>query len=595
VSDTIGDAAVAKEGKLHPAPDVGDILFVFIILIPLMVLPNLLFGDGSTGWHLVTGDYVLNNHAVPRQDLFSYAFPDKPWVAYEWLSDAVMAGLVRVGGLNLLAVAVSSAIGLLFMILYDRCRKEGCHFFIVLIICMIGILVSAMHWLARPHIFTFFGVLIFYSALEDYYRRTISSTRMIITLALYMVLWVNCHPAFVLGFALILIYLCSSVATALYYAHGKLRTERWQSVRTYAIALAATFVATLCNPYGYSLYTYIAQYLKGSAVLAATDEFLSPVFHYGLHATCLELLFATFVIGLAISVKRLSLPQLLCCIAFSHLALNAVRNMPLAVIILLPAIALLLSKTRLSQPALPESSAPSESTASQSAPSDSSPSTSTPSDSSPSESAAPQSTPSTSTPADSSPSTSTPTASTLPAVWWTIFVRKWNRFGDMIHDMEWQCKMHLLPIATVILLSITAMMHGNILGTQWLDSGFDPKTKPTTTLDYLKKQELAGTLKANKGFNFDNWGGYITYKIGTRVFIDDRADFYGERYYLQYSVLSQVLPGWKDALKKEDIQWLLFPKDSRLAQALMAEAGWKIAAQDAASYLLVRPVTATAQ
>jgi hypothetical protein len=73
------------------------------------------------------------------------------------------------------------------------------------------------------------------------------------------------------------------------------------------------------------------------------------------------------------------------------------------------------------------------------------------------------------------------------------------------------------------------------------------------------------------------------------VFIDDRADFYGERYYLHYSILSQVLPGWRDLLKKDDFQWVLFPKDSRLAQVLLAEAGWKIAAQDPASYLLVRP------
>lgn len=552
MSDTVSDTAAAKPDKKPAAfdlsklmPDVGDILFCCVISIPLMMLPNLLFGDGSTGWHLVTGNYVLDNHCVPRQDLFSYSFADKPWVAYEWLSDALMAALVRVGGLNLLTVAVSSAIGLLFMILYDRCRKEGCHFFLVLMISMVGILVSAMHWLARPHIFVFFGVLIFSSALEDFYRRTISSTRLLITLALYMVLWVNCHPLFLLGFILILIYLCSSMATAIYYAPGELRTQRLQSARALALALLFTFVASLCNPYGFGLYSYILQYLHGSAVLAATDEFLSPVFHYGLHPTCLEILFASFIIGLSISLKRLTLPRLLCCIAFSHLALTAVRNMPLAVIILLPAIAQLLSKTSFDPPQTGVSAEASQ---------------------------------------------ASDFHRSLPAAWWTnLVVRKWNYYGDMIHDEEWKYKMHAVPIVTAILLSIIAIMGGKVAGTEILASGFDAKNKPTTTLEFLKKQEGDGKLSANKGFNFDNWGGYINYKIGTRVFIDDRADFYGEKYYLQYSILSQVLPGWQDLLKKEDFQWVLFPKDSRLAQALMTAAGWKIAAQDPASYLLVRP------
>jgi hypothetical protein len=263
-----------------------------------------------------------------------------------------------------------------------------------------------------------------------------------------------------------------------------------------------------------------------------------------LHATCLEILFAAFVIGLSISLKRLSLPRLLCCIAFCHLALTAVRNMPLAVIILLPAIAQLLSKTSFTSPLI---EAPTE---------------------------------------DASQTLS---GDLLPAVWWTKLGQRWSRLGSGIDDMEWLCKMHLLPILAVIFLSITAIMGGKILGTDILASGFDAKNKPTATLEFLKKQETAGTLKENKGLNLDNWGGYINYKIGTRVFIDDRADFYGERYYLHYSILSQVLPGWRDLLKKDDFQWVLFPKDSRLAQVLMAEAGWKVAAQDPASYLLVRP------
>ncbi len=112
-----------------------------------------------------------------------------------------------------------------------------------------------------------------------------------------------------------------------------------QRLYTLALTLVTCCLATLVNPYGTGLHQYTFAYLKGTSVLAATDEFLSPVFHGALQPTCLELLFAFFIVGLALSKNRLSMPRLLACLVFSHLALSAVRNLPLFVIVVLPAIA----------------------------------------------------------------------------------------------------------------------------------------------------------------------------------------------------------------------------------------------------------------
>src|SRR5258708_4071785 len=103
----------AAISKASPLPDLGDIIFLVLVYLLLLLRPDLLFADGSTGWHLVTGNYILNQHAIPHNDLISYTFPNKPWVAYEWLSDLVMALAVKIGGLNLLAVGSSCAIALM--------------------------------------------------------------------------------------------------------------------------------------------------------------------------------------------------------------------------------------------------------------------------------------------------------------------------------------------------------------------------------------------------------------------------------------------------------------------------------------------------
>src|SRR5437588_12205325 len=75
-------------------PSFSDCFFL-AILVWLFVAGvsgwKALLMDGDTGWHIRTGEYILNHGTVPRQDLFSYSKPDAQWFAWEWLSDVVFA------------------------------------------------------------------------------------------------------------------------------------------------------------------------------------------------------------------------------------------------------------------------------------------------------------------------------------------------------------------------------------------------------------------------------------------------------------------------------------------------------------------------
>ena len=37
-------------------------------------------GDFDTGWHLATGRYLLQHHAIPATDVLSYTSPGAPWL-----------------------------------------------------------------------------------------------------------------------------------------------------------------------------------------------------------------------------------------------------------------------------------------------------------------------------------------------------------------------------------------------------------------------------------------------------------------------------------------------------------------------------------
>jgi hypothetical protein len=534
--------------KQTPLPDVGDIIFFLMMYIMLFLRPSFVFGDGSTGWHIFTGKMILESasHAIPTTDFMTYGIhAGKPWVAYEWLSDLVMATLVQLGGMNLLAVFVSGAIALLFLLLYERCRQEGCHFVTALVITVLGALTSSIHWLARPHLFTFFGVYIFATVLEDRYRGRIKGLRFFLPLILFMIVWANAHPGFIVGFAMIGLYLVCSIINFIVFSDSTSRAASTLKIRDNAIALAVTALATIANPYGIKLYSYLSHYLKTSqAILAATQEYLSPNFHSDFAPVCLALLFGIFAFSLTASLKRLTMPRFLLCLVFAFLALTAVRHMPLFVIVALPAIAQLFSSVK--------------------------------------------------------PITQLNTGETapapVPATWWQNLVAKLKEVGDGFSENEAICQMHLVPILTVLTFSLASIFgHGNfLLGS--LTSGFDTDSLPgPKMLAYITEKEKSGELKPNAGFNYDNWGGYLRFSLydkehplNSRVFIDDRADFYGDKYYQDYALVSQALPGYQNVLDKNKINWVIFPANSRLGAILKDSPDWTLAQKDAASYLLVR-------
>lgn len=508
-----------------PLPDAGDMLFIFLASLTLFMLPNFLFGDGSTGWHIVTGMHILDTGSIPHTDILTSSHAERPWVAYQWLTDVIMALLVKAGGLNLLAVACSVTISSLFLMLYDRMRRDGVSVFPSLFFVVVGSLLSAMHFLARPHLLNFWGVYIFSTKLEDFYRGRLDFKKLCLWLIPTMILWTNMHPAFALGIGISGIYFVAILFGCFFNSDAEGAKNNFQRLKSLFILLVALCAVTLVNPYGIELHQYIYLYLKTkTAVVSQTDEFQSPAFHGDLHSICLEILFFALLAGLFRAAKNISLPRFLTVVTFAHMALQAKRNMPLFAIVALPAIGELLGHMKLFG------------------------------------------------------SIATENQNVLQKV----IARGRKAFSDF-EAQELQCKMHVVPIVFSLFLAVAAFMGGSVAGNQILNSGFNPKDKPTKTLDYVVKNNLD---PAN-GFNYDNWGGFLRYKTGKRVFIDDRADFFPESFYLEYASCSRALPGFEKVFEKYHLYWVIMPSNSLLGGELSKNPDWKLVAEDKASKLFV--------
>jgi hypothetical protein len=83
------------------APSMSDLFFIALVSWLFIFGASgwkSLLGDGDTGWHIRTGQYILAHHAVPTQDLFSFSRPGAPWFAWEWLTDVLYAGCSKWAG-----------------------------------------------------------------------------------------------------------------------------------------------------------------------------------------------------------------------------------------------------------------------------------------------------------------------------------------------------------------------------------------------------------------------------------------------------------------------------------------------------------------
>lgn len=562
-------ATASGELKRLPMPDVGDCIFLFVMWLNLFVIPNHLFEDGSTGWHLVAGDFILNTLSIPYVDLFSNSFPQKAWVAYEWLYDLLMALVLEIGGFKLLAVVLTAAIGFLFLSIYDRMRQEGAGIAMSFTLVIVAILTSAMHWLARPHLVTFLCVWIFSTTLEDFYRGRLRVNTMFYRLCPLMLFWVNCHPAFMLGLVITVIFVVSVMVQSLMNAIESERVRFKQQSKHLLILFAALFAITFINPYGYHLHQYILGYLRGSEILAATDEYLSPVFKGGFHPTCLEILFFAFAYGLYVCQKRLTMPGFLMVLAFGYASLTAQRNMPLYAIVATPYIGGLLARHSLNGTVSSVGNEAMEGVSSKSA----SESYTEANETSASESSFGT--------ASGDGQSAPPSAPTEPPANFGARIKK------SLADFEAQeayCKMHLLPIAYTMFLVVIAISGGSFMNKPFLTSTFDPKLMPIETTEYVKRNHV----DMKHVFNYDNWGGYLRYSLGQRVFIDDRADFYGHDFYAKYTAVMVAAEGWQKLLLDSQIDWVLFPKNTVLSETLKKDKDWKVAAEDQSSFLFQR-------
>jgi hypothetical protein len=299
-----------------------------------------LLADGDVGWHIRTGEYILDHHAVPRQDLYSFSKPGAPWYAWEWLSDTAFAVLFRAGGLKGIVLFAGVAISLFATTLMRRMIRRNVNMFIAVVISLLGVGSASMHFLARPHIFTLLLISVSMWLLER--DRDVPAKQSWLPGNLWWLvplslLWTNLHGGFLVLTAILGVATVGAGIEALLTA-GTLRGKNWMPAVRYATLTVSCAVVSLVNPYGWGLHQHVVEYLRSDWIRNVIQEFQSPSFRNEGMLQFEALLFIGLIAAGSL-FRRRHIIEGLWILLFAYLALSSVRHVPVFIAVTIPLIA----------------------------------------------------------------------------------------------------------------------------------------------------------------------------------------------------------------------------------------------------------------
>lgn len=289
-----------------------------------------MLGDGGTGVHVRAGEFILSTSKIPQADPFSFFVPPLPWTAHEWLSEVIMALVHRVGGLTGVVIFFCLLLSVIYASLFGYLYRRF-HYFTAVLFIFLAMFASSFHWLARPHVFTYFFFIFFYFILDAYES---GQKNRLWLLPFLMLFWVNLHGGFVVGLAILGIYLLKNAVTGL-AARGNDPVSRHKA-KILFFTLGACVLAGMINPRGPHLFLFSFRFVSEKFLLRYVNEFMPVNFQTFPFVE----LFYLFMIGiLALSKRRLSMIEFLLLLGITHFSFVSMRHVFLVVLIATPILA----------------------------------------------------------------------------------------------------------------------------------------------------------------------------------------------------------------------------------------------------------------
>jgi hypothetical protein len=284
-------------------------------------------------WYLASGRVILERHAVPSRDPFSYTAQGRPWINHMWASQVLVLWAWNGAGRISLIVAKGLVVAATFGVVLLTMRRRGVHPLVAGAVTLLAAWAGWDYWDVRPQIVTYLLLAVFLYVLRPGW---LERPRSLVWLPLLMIPWANLHAGFVTGIAIIgMVGLGTALPRLL---DRERRQDGLRVVGLTAVVAGAAAVASLANPYGIRAALFPLEVVNTRLFMASTIEWYSPDFHNPAYRG-FEVMLVALVPAFAWGRARIGVVDALIALTFTHLGLSSARHVPLFAVAVAPLLA----------------------------------------------------------------------------------------------------------------------------------------------------------------------------------------------------------------------------------------------------------------
>lgn len=208
--------------------------------------------DQDLGRHIKLGEIILQTGSVPKTNLFSYIYPNFPFVNHHFLFEIYAYLITKYFGLTVLLILKILTILITFFLILKSIDKK--YYASVLPIGFLVLHTFRERVEIRPEIFSYLFTSLIIYILE---KNENKSTRLIYLIPVIQLIWVNTHIYFPIGFIVLGIYLLQY-----FYLQDLKKIQKILSIITISIFTSLInpnfikglfYPLTIFNNYGYQI------------------------------------------------------------------------------------------------------------------------------------------------------------------------------------------------------------------------------------------------------------------------------------------------------------------------------------------------------
>jgi len=151
------------------------------------------------------------------------------------------------------------------------------------------------------------------------------------------------------------------------------------------------------------------------------------------------------------------------------------------------------------------------------------------------------------------------------------------------HWERWFTKPEAQATGVALVINFLFLLAPTTLGTVRVwdfvahQKSYEAKNYPVAAVDFLTARRLPAPI-----FNDYGWGGYLIKRLypAYRVYIDGRADVYGDAFMTETMRTFEGHSGWREPLDRLAVHTILISPDTALASLLRSDGEWQRVYED---------------